>query len=84
MIGTVLADDIVLIPGNTLLTDSPEQGRALAIKLARLTVRATQPDATVRDKLRPVYAESADALLAAVQIVSTEFATIAAANDYWR
>ncbi|MBN9097054.1 hexameric tyrosine-coordinated heme protein [Pseudonocardia sp. 73-21] len=79
-----MSDAVVLVPGNTLLTENPEEGRALAIKLARLTVKATQPDATIRDKLRPAYAESADSLLAAVHIVSTEFATIAAANSYWR
>lgn len=76
--------EAVLVPGNSLLTSSPEEGRALAIKLARLTVKATQPDGVVREKLRPAYAESADSLLAVAHIVATEFATIAAANRYWR
>ncbi|WP_084960695.1 hexameric tyrosine-coordinated heme protein [Thermoactinospora rubra] len=73
-----------LVPDNTLITASPDEGRALAIKLARSTVKATQPDAEVRQRLRPVYAEDPDNLIAIAQVVAIEFATIAAANDYWR
>ena len=47
-------------------------------------MKMTQPDAAVRDKLRPVYAEDADALIASSQVVATHFATVAAANIYWR
>lgn len=43
----------------------------------------TQPDAEVREKLRPVYAEDTDALIASSQVVATHFATVAAANGYW-
>ncbi|MCD6728080.1 MAG: hexameric tyrosine-coordinated heme protein [Solirubrobacteraceae bacterium] len=73
-----------LVPGNTLITATPDEGRALAIKLARLTVKAIQPDGEVRTRLRPTYAEDADSLTAAAHAVAVEFATIAAANDYWR
>ena len=73
-----------LVPGNSLITKTPEEGRALAIKMARLVVKATQPDAVVRKRLRPVYAENAEMLIAVSQVVATEFATIAAANNYWR
>jgi hypothetical protein len=38
----------------------------------------------VRQRLRQPYAENADSLTAAAQVVAIEFATIAAANDYWR
>lgn len=72
------------IPGNSLITSTPEEGRALAMKMARLVIKATQPDAAVREGLRPVYAENVDSLLAVAQCVATEFATIAAANGYWR
>lgn len=82
--GRILSNSIELVPGNSLLTASPEEGRALAIKMARLTVKATQPDSDVREKLRPEYAQHAASLVAIAQVVSTEFATIAAANDYWR
>jgi hypothetical protein len=72
------------VPNNTLITASPDEGRQLAIKLARLTVKAIQPDAEVRKQLRPGYASNADSLTAAAHVVAIEFATIAAANDYWR
>ena len=68
----------------TLKTATPQEGYDLALKLARVAVKMTQPDADMRDKLRPIYAENADALIASSQVVATHFATIAAANDYWR
>ena len=73
-----------LVPDNTLLTPTPEEGRALALKLARLTIKAIQPDDETRDLLRAGYATDPDALTAAAQVVATEFATVAAANHYWR
>ncbi len=79
-----MSDNVELIPGNTLITKTPEEGRALAIKMARLVVRTTQPDANVRERLRPAYAEDAAALVEIAQVVAIEFATIAAANNYWR
>ena len=68
----------------TLQTATPEEGYDLAIKLARVAVKATQPDASMREKLRPEYAEDAGALIAVSQVVATHFATVAAANDYWK
>lgn len=68
----------------TLITPTPQAGFELAVKLARVAVKLTQPDAGVRDRLRPEYAEDADALIAVSQVVATHFATIAAANSYWR
>ena len=41
-------------------------------------------DAAVREKLRPMYAEDPAMLIGICQAVATEFATIAAANNYWR
>lgn len=79
-----MSDAIQLVPGNSLITATPEEGRQLAIKLSRLIIKATQPDAAIREKLRPVYAEDAAMLIAIGQTVATEFATIAAANNYWR
>ena len=66
----------------TLKTATPQEGYELAVKMARVAIKMTQPDAEVRDKLRPVYAENADALIASSQVVATHFATVAAANDY--
>lgn len=68
----------------TLKTETPQQGYDLAVKLSRMAVKLTQPDAATRDKLRPEYAGDADALIAVSQVVATHFATIAAANGYWR
>lgn len=68
----------------SLITQTPAEGYDLAVKLARVAVKLTQPDADVRAKLRPVYAENPDALIASSQVVATHFATIAAANGYWR
>ena len=67
----------------SLITDTPAQGRELAMMMARKTIAAMQPDADVRGGLRPDYAEDASVLLQAGHIVAVEFATIAAANDYW-
>lgn len=75
---------MALVPDNTLMTDTPEQGRELAIMLARKTVGAIQTDADTRQMLRPGYATDADSLTMATHVVAIEFATVAAANDYWR
>ncbi|GAB3573823.1 hexameric tyrosine-coordinated heme protein [Spirosoma luteolum] len=77
-------DTINLVPANSLLTASPEEGRQLAIKMARLIIKATQPDDQKRLALREVYANDPMMLIAIGQTVATEFATIAAANQYWR
>lgn len=68
----------------TLITQTPEEGYELAVKLSRVAIKMTQPDAAIREKLRPEYAENFDALIASSQIVATHFATVAAANVYWR
>jgi hypothetical protein len=68
----------------SLKTATPSEGYVLAIKLSRMTVKLTQTDAAVRERLRPAYATDADALIAISQVVATHFSTIAAANDYWR
>lgn len=68
----------------SLHTATPQEGYELAVKLARVAVKMTQPDPAVRDRLRPEYAEDAEALIAVSQVVATHFATVAAANAYWR
>ena len=39
----------------TLITETPQQGFELAIKLSRMGVKYTQQSAEARDKLRKVY-----------------------------
>jgi hypothetical protein len=68
----------------TLQTDTPQEGFELALTLSRRGVKYTQPDVEVLKKLRPDYAESADSLTAASQVVAINFQTVAAANNYWR
>jgi hypothetical protein len=73
-----------LVPNNSLITATPEEGRQLAMKMARLIIKSTQPDDATRARLREVYANDAAMLLQVGQIVATEYATIAAANNDWR
>lgn len=75
---------MALIPDNTLITATPEEGRELAITIARKTVGAIQTDPDVRQGVRGLYANNPDSLTAAAHVVAVEFATIAAANNYWR
>jgi hypothetical protein len=79
-----MTDQVQLVPNNSLLTNTPEEGRQLAVKMARLIIKITQPDAAAREQLRPIYANDAQMLIAIGQTVAIEFATIAAANDYWK
>ncbi|AIY05679.1 hypothetical protein Plano_1714 [Planococcus sp. PAMC 21323] len=67
----------------TLKTNTPEEGYELAVKLARKAVGMTQPDENVRKQLRPDYANNADSLTLASQVVAINFQTVAAANNYW-
>ena len=75
---------MALVPDNTLITATPEEGRELAIMLARKTIGAIQTDADARQGVRAMYANDPDSLTAAAHVVAIEFATVAAANDYWR
>ncbi|MGL4621861.1 hexameric tyrosine-coordinated heme protein [Chroococcidiopsis sp.] len=80
----VTSPEITLIPNNSLLTETPEAGRQLAVTMARLIIKLTQPDEEKRKQMRKVYDNDAMMLIAVGQVVAAEFATIAAANNYWR
>ena len=69
---------------SSLITQTPQEGFELAITLSRRGVKYTQPNVDVLKKLRPDYAESADGLTHASQVVAINFQTVAAANNYWR
>lgn len=73
-----------LVPNNTLLCPTPEDGRRLAIQLAVQTSFAIQPDERDQKIIRDAYANNPDEVIAASAVVAAEFATIAAANNYWR
>ncbi|WP_176330340.1 hexameric tyrosine-coordinated heme protein [Oceanobacillus rekensis] len=68
----------------SLKTDTPQQGFELAIMLARNAVAYTQPSPEIRERLRYIYAENADSLIATSHVVATHFQTVAAANNYWK
>lgn len=68
----------------SLITDTPQQGFELAITLSRRGVKYTQPDTDVLKQLRPEYANDAQTLTAASQVIALNFQTVAAANNYWR
>ncbi len=68
----------------SLITATPQEGFELAITLSRRGVKYTQPSAEVRDRLRGDYANDADSLTWASQVIAINFQTVAAANNYWR
>lgn len=76
--------ELTKIPGGTLITATPEEGRELALAIARHTVHNIQPDLDVLVGGRHNYATTPESLIAASQVVAIEFQTIAAANNYWR
>lgn len=68
----------------SLQTDTPQEGFELAIILARKGVGYTQPSAEAREGLRDGYANNADSLTLASQVIAIHYQTVAAANDYWK
>ncbi|MDF3855656.1 hexameric tyrosine-coordinated heme protein [Paracoccus pantotrophus] len=68
----------------TLQVDTPQQGFDLAIVMARRAVKTTQPDVAALRAGRPGYAADAGRLIDVSAVAAAWFATIAAANDYWR
>ena len=68
----------------SLITATPQEGFELAITLSRRGVKYTQPDMDTLKQLRPEYAQSADGLTAASQVIAINFQTVSAANNYWR
>lgn len=68
----------------TLITNSPQEGRELAIKMARKSIASIQTDAETRKKIRSDYANDTAQLIASASVIAIEFQTIAAANNYWK
>lgn len=68
----------------TLITDTPQEGYELAITMSRKGVGYIQSDPEVKARLREVYANNADSLTFASQVIAINFQTVAAANDYWK
>ena len=68
----------------TLLTDSPQAGFDLAVKMSRVGVKVTQPSDDIRKELRAAYDHDTAQLIATSQVIALNFQTVAAANSYWR
>lgn len=68
----------------SLITDTPLQGRQLAITLVRRTIGSIQRDADAKQRVRERYEEDPALLMQAAAMVTAEFRIIAEANDYWR
>jgi len=73
-----------LVPNNTLITKTPEDGRALATMLARNSIHAMQGELETLKTGRAQYAHDPYGLIAASHVIAVEFGTVAAANNYWR
>lgn len=68
----------------SLITDTPQEGYELAITMSRKGVGYIQSDPEVKKRLREVYANNADSLTFASQVIAINYQTVAAANNYWR
>ena len=68
----------------TLIVKTPQEGFELAIKLARMGVKYTQPDMEKLKEGRKQYDTNAQFLIAASQVIATHYQTIAKANNYWK
>lgn len=68
----------------SLITETPADGFALAVKLSRVGVKTTQPDVKILKEERPRYSRDAASLIDASHVIAVHFSTIAEANDYWR
>ena len=68
----------------SLITATPQEGRALAITLSRKSIAAIQTDPEVRKSLRNNYATDTAQLIASAQVIAIEFQTIAQANNFWK
>jgi len=73
-----------LVPNNTLITRTPEEGKALAVMLARNSIHAIQGELETLKAGRAQFAHDPMGLIAASHVVAIEFATVATANNYWR
>ena len=68
----------------TLITDTPQAGFDLAVKLSRVGVKVIQPSDDIRKDLRAAYDHDTAQLIASSHVIATNFQTVAAANNYWR
>jgi len=68
----------------SLITQTPLEGRQLAMTIVRKTIGAIQRDPKIKQQVRAVYADDPALLMQAAELVNKEFRIIAEANNYWR
>ena len=68
----------------SLITKTPQEGRNLAVKMARKSIAAIQTDPEKRKLMRPSYSEDTAQLISSAQVIAVEFQTIAQANNFWK
>src|SRR5690606_7911528 len=68
----------------SLITDTPQQGRELAITMARKSIAAIQTNSDTRKELRDNYATDTLQLIQSAAVIAQEFQTIAMANNFWK
>ena len=61
---------------DSLQVEGPQAGYELAVKLARMGVKLTQPSDEIRKELRPIYENNADSLIAASQVIAIHYQTM--------
>ena len=74
----------VLVPAGSFVTDTPEDGCALAVKLAGHVIHSTQSEADALDSRRLDWAARPGSSIAASQILAITFRIIAEVNNDWR
>lgn len=68
----------------SLITETPQEGFELAIKLSRKGVTSTQSDKETLFRERAKYSQSGESLIHASEVIAVHFQTVAAANNYWK
>lgn len=68
----------------TLITQTPLEGRMLAITIVRKTIGTIQKSGKIKQEVRKEYQDDPELLMQAAELVNKEFAIIAKANNYWR
>ena len=68
----------------SLVTETPLEGRMLAVTIVRKTIGTIQRSPGIKAAVRAEYQDDPGMLMRAAELVAIEFKTIAIANNYWR
>jgi len=73
-----------LVRGASFVTETPEDGCALAVRLAGHVIHSTQSEADALDSPWRETAARPGSSIAASQILAIAFRLVAEVNNYWR